>query len=131
MIPLSVVVEARERLRVKLDFHDLRREFACWLLESSADRHDVWDFLGHANSTTTSRYVRRTPVRLAQVLITRRTLQRCVDGFRVEDSRPGASRRRPVPRYERSVVRHGYRFAAGNVSVGDPTHETETKKLTR
>ena len=51
-----------------LRFHDLRRESACQLLESSADLHDVRDFLGHANITTTSRYVRSTPVRLAQAL---------------------------------------------------------------
>ena len=51
-----------------LHFHDLRREFACRLLESRADLHDVRDFLGHANITTTSRYVRSTPVRLAQAL---------------------------------------------------------------
>ena len=51
-----------------LHFHDLRREFACRLLESSADLHDVRDFLGHANITTPSRYVRSTPVRLAQAL---------------------------------------------------------------
>ena len=35
---------------------------------SSADLHDVRDFLGHANITTTSRYLRSTPVRLAQAL---------------------------------------------------------------
>ena len=51
-----------------LHFHDLRREFACRLLESSADLHDVRDCLGHANITTTSRYVRSTPMRLAQAL---------------------------------------------------------------
>jgi hypothetical protein len=33
------------------------------LLDSSADLHDVRDCLGHANITTTSRYVRSTPVR--------------------------------------------------------------------
>ena len=53
---------------IDLHFHDLRRQFACRLLESSADLHDVRDFLGHANITTTSRYVRSTPVRLAQAL---------------------------------------------------------------
>jgi len=42
---------------------------ACRLLESSADVHDVRDFLGQANITTTSRYVRSTPVRLAQVKV--------------------------------------------------------------
>ena len=41
---------------------------ACRGLESSADLHDVRDCLGHANITTTSRYVRSTPVRLAQAL---------------------------------------------------------------
>ena len=38
------------------------------LVESSADLHDVRDFLGHANITTTSRYLRSSPVRLAQAL---------------------------------------------------------------
>ena len=38
-----------------LHFHDLGREFACRLLESSADLHDERDFLGHANITTTLR----------------------------------------------------------------------------
>ena len=38
------------------------------LLESSADLHDVRDCLGHAHITTTSRYVRSTPVRRAQAL---------------------------------------------------------------
>jgi integrase len=51
-----------------LHFHDLRREFACRLLESSADLHDVRDFLGHANITTTSRYLQSTPTRLERVL---------------------------------------------------------------
>ena len=40
----------------------------CQFVETSADLHDVRDFLGHANITTTSRYVRSTPVRLAQAL---------------------------------------------------------------
>ena len=38
------------------------------LLESSANLHDVRDCLGHANTTTTSRSARSTPVRLAQAL---------------------------------------------------------------
>lgn len=37
-----------------LHFHDLRREFASRLLESSAGLHDVQLFLGHANGTQTS-----------------------------------------------------------------------------
>jgi hypothetical protein len=53
---------------INLHFHDLRREFACTLLESTADLHDVRDFLGHANITTTSRYLTSSPVRLAQAM---------------------------------------------------------------
>jgi len=49
-------------------FHDLRREFACRLLESRAELHDVRDFLGHANITTTSRYLRSTTLRLERAL---------------------------------------------------------------
>ena len=43
---------------------DLRREFGSRLRESGASDHDVRDFLGHANSTTTSRYLASTPLRL-------------------------------------------------------------------
>jgi hypothetical protein len=32
-------------------------------MEASTDLHDVRDCLGHANITTTSRYLRSTPVR--------------------------------------------------------------------
>jgi len=53
---------------VDLRLHDLRREFACRLLQSNADLHDVRDFLGHANITTTSRYLRSRPGRLAKAL---------------------------------------------------------------
>jgi integrase len=51
-----------------LHLHDLRREFACRLLESAADLHDVRDFLGHANITTTSTYLASTTTRLAEAL---------------------------------------------------------------
>ena len=47
---------------------DLRREFASRLRESGASDHDVRDFLGHANITTTSRNLASTPVRLEQAL---------------------------------------------------------------
>ena len=45
-----------------------RRSIYRWGLESSADLHDVRDCLGHAHITTTSRYVRSTPLRLAEAL---------------------------------------------------------------
>lgn len=53
---------------IDLHVHDLRREFACSLLESGAALHDVQAFLGHANITTTSRYLQSAPVRLEQAL---------------------------------------------------------------
>jgi integrase len=64
-----LAAESRAALRrINLHFHDLRRQFACTLLESSADLHDVRDFLGHANITTTSRYLASSPMRLARAL---------------------------------------------------------------
>jgi integrase len=51
-----------------LHFHDLRREFGSRLLESGAAEHDVRDVLGHANITTTSRYLNSTPLRLERAL---------------------------------------------------------------
>jgi len=46
----------------------LCREFACRLLEARAELHDVRDFLGHVNITTTSRYLRSTTLRLERAL---------------------------------------------------------------
>lgn len=61
--------ESRTAYRaIDLHLHDLRREFASQLLESGADLHDVQLFLGHADITTTSRYLRSTPVRLKRAL---------------------------------------------------------------
>ena len=51
-----------------LQIRDVRREFASRLRESGASVHDVRDFLGHANITTTSRYLASTPLRLEQAL---------------------------------------------------------------
>jgi hypothetical protein len=47
-----------------LHFHDLRREFASRLLETpGVSLHDVADWVGHSNVTTTSRYLKTTAVR--------------------------------------------------------------------
>lgn len=54
--------------RTDLHFHDLRRQFACTPIESRADLHDVRDFLGHANITTTNQYLASSPMRLARAL---------------------------------------------------------------
>ena len=50
------------------------------LMDSSADLQDVRDCLGHANITTTSRYIRSTPVRLAQALERREAAAETVVG---------------------------------------------------
>ena len=65
----KLTVEAQAAYQaIDLHVHDLRREFACSLLESGAALHDVQAFLGHANITTTSRYLQSAPVRLEQAL---------------------------------------------------------------
>jgi integrase len=67
--PGQLAPESRAALRaINLHFHDLRRQFACTLLEAAADLHDVRDFLGHANITTTSRYLATSPMRLERAL---------------------------------------------------------------
>ncbi len=67
--PGQLTPASREAFRsIGLHFHDLRRQFACTLLESSANLHDVRDFLGHADITTTSRYLATSPERLARAL---------------------------------------------------------------
>lgn len=65
----TLTPESRVAYRaINLHIHDLRREFASQLLESGADLHDVQMFLGHADITTTSRYLQSTPVRLERAL---------------------------------------------------------------
>jgi integrase len=65
----KLLTESRVALRaINLHIHDLRREFACSLLESGAALHDVQAFLGHGNITTTSRYLQSAPLRLEQAL---------------------------------------------------------------
>jgi integrase len=71
---------------IDLHVHDLRREFACSLLESGAALHDIQAFLGHANITTTSRYLQSAPIRLEQALA---RLEQQAEGF-AQDSHTGA-----------------------------------------
>ena len=52
-----------------LRFHDLRREFASRLIEApGVSGHEVRDWLGHANISTTSRYLSTTAVHLQNTL---------------------------------------------------------------
>ena len=52
-----------------LHFHDLRREFGSRLRETPGmSDHEVRDWLGHANITTTSRYLSTTRVGLQHAL---------------------------------------------------------------
>lgn len=77
-----------------LHFHDLRREFASRLMESGAEQHAVRDFLGHANITTTSRYLKSTPLHLERAL---RALEQG-DGF-AHHSHTDANQRPPAEVY--------------------------------
>lgn len=66
----KLTAESRAALQtIDLHVHDLRREFACSLLESGAALHDVQAFLGHGNITTTSTYLQSAPVRLERALL--------------------------------------------------------------
>ncbi len=68
-LPLGATCRARPGIsEFPIGLCDVGGLTASRLLESSADLHGVRDCLGHANITTTSRYVRSTPVRLAQAL---------------------------------------------------------------
>jgi integrase len=49
-----------------LHFHDLRREFACRLMESGASTHETRDALGHSNLTMTNQYLSTTGIGLAR-----------------------------------------------------------------
>jgi integrase len=55
---------------IGLHFHDLRREFACALLESGAALHDVRDFLGHTDITTMVKERQSSPIDIVAVLAT-------------------------------------------------------------
>ena len=89
----KLTAEARAALRaIDVHIHDLRREFASRLLEASADLHDVQLFLGHANITTTSRYLQSTPVRLARALD---KLERV--GFTQDSHTEDATAAKPAP----------------------------------
>ena len=68
-LPLGATCRARPGIsECPIGLCDVGGLSACRLLESSADLRDVRDVLGHAHITTTSRYGRSTPVRLAQAL---------------------------------------------------------------
>jgi integrase len=58
------------RARIEnLHFHDLRREFASRLRETPGNTdHEVRDWLGHSNITTTSRYLKSTPLTLERAM---------------------------------------------------------------
>ncbi len=81
-----------------LQVRDLRREFGSRLRESGASDHDVRDFLGHANITTTSRYLASTPLRLEQALANlesgngRTSVAQTADLTGQENDSPDASR---------------------------------------
>lgn len=68
-----------------LHFHDLRREFACRLRESGAPDHVVAAWLGHANMSTTSTYLKTNRVGLQLYLKRLEQHQRICKGFAKSD----------------------------------------------
>jgi integrase len=54
-------------------FHDLRREAACRWFEAGVPLHHIRDLLGHADISTTSRYLAVTPTER----MNRSVVQRC------------------------------------------------------
>ena len=101
---------------VDLHFHDLRREFACRLLESRAELHDVRDFLGHTIITTTSRYLRSTTLRLERALtLLEEHEQRQASAH---NGRPGKEN----PRKSSTLVPHG----ASNTRATSDQSDAET-----
>lgn len=83
---------------IDLHVHDLRREFACSLLESGAALHDVQAFLGHGNITTTSTYLQSAPVRLEKALHRMEEAAGFAQDSHTEDSE--ASPEAPEPKLE-------------------------------
>ena len=51
-----------------LHFHDLRREYGSRLMDSGGEDHSIRDLLGHANITTTSRYLKSSEKRQAELV---------------------------------------------------------------
>ena len=93
-----------------LQIRDSRREFASQLRESGASDHDVQDFLGHANITTTSRYLASTPLRLEQALAKLEARNRRTSVAQTADQpRDGGDVRslEPVGKQEERVVPRG------------------------
>jgi Phage integrase family len=87
-----------------LRFHDLRRGFACRLLESRAELHDLRDFLGHANITTTSRHLRSTTLLLERALgLLERAEQEKTNGARARNKMDSGESATSVP--HESVMR--------------------------
>lgn len=98
---------------VGLRFHDLRREFGCRLIESGAGLHDAREFLGHANISTTSRYLRASALSLKRAIegLDRMEAARKVQADTRQEADPGApppASPRPVSRKsDKKVTRSG------------------------
>jgi integrase len=82
-----------------LHFHDLRREFACRLMESGASAHETRDALGHSNLTMTNQYLSTSGIGLARAFA--RFEQHSL-GDSVKNSSSSPSPADPVPNRPRS-----------------------------
>jgi integrase len=82
---------------VGLHFHDLRREFGCRLIESGAGLHDAREFLGHANISTTSRYLRASSLSLEKAITRLDQAQAGKNATNVPQTARTGSEGSPVP----------------------------------
>ena len=109
-----------------LNFHDLRRELASTLRESGAPDHIVADVLGHANISTTSRYLQASRAGLKHYMLR-------LEEHRHEtaEQKKEAARRQKRQRAKAGRIRtlFAHDAAQGQVSAAERTAKNRAKSL--
>jgi predicted transcriptional regulator len=108
-----------------LHFHDLRRELASTLRESGAPDHIVADVLGHANISTTSRYLKASRAGLKQYMQRLEEHREHVAAQKKADEKKAARKQRNA---KRAAIRTSFAHAAENGGSGRAT-KTAAKLL--
>jgi Phage integrase family len=109
-----------------LHFHDLRREFACRLMESGASAHETRDALGHSNLTMTNQYLSTSGIGLARAFDRfERARGAGIEPDRTSLPLASLSRNRQVRERPRGRLTGSIRanpFAISGAGGGDRTH---------
>jgi integrase len=103
-----------------LHFHDLRRELASTLRESGAPDHIVADVLGHANISTTSRYLKASRAGLT-------TYVQQFEAHRAQQKKAAAKQQKAKPGRIRTPFAHGGQ--EGRSAEGESTVRNGRKSL--